>query len=235
MLALVVDTCGVEVQPVLVNISKCGDERVRLSCVALDMMVGTENPDLQLMQQAGDLVQRAHSEMNPLRRTGAALKGALKTLREYGARYRRPKDVSDAISAIEKLIGKDGLDEENNIFLEMLGLPLRPRPAPSRRKHRKKKDDFPRFSADHIFPGGLIAPSSHAYAVPNDGTTFSAVLSSPSEDSDSNASTPVIGPAAADAILLLNLATLTTQVAVVQAAAGEIPDDLLDSFLAELI
>ena len=229
MLALVLDTSGVEVQPLVVNVFRCADERLRLATIPLEMTIGSENANLILLQESAELMQHAHQKLNPLRRTGAALKGALKNLREFGARYRRPKDVSNAILAIEKLIGKDDLNEDHNIFLEMLGLPLTPRATPLHRRHRKKNIDFfPRFSADHIFPGGLMVPSSHPSAVPSDGTTFSSALSSTTEERESNCSSPDNGAAAGAE------SNATTPEVVVQTAGGEIQDDLLDSFLQEL-
>ena len=161
MLALVVDSAGLELTPLVVDITPAGDS-LRFVCA----LVENAGENIGILKEAADLLNQAHSVANPLMKTNCSLFSALKHLKEFGGRYRQPELVSRLVDSIEELVGEVGSEKDRSVFLEMLGLPSKAKTQPKRRIHRKQNKKVKPFQAAHRIDQITMLPSVHAAAIP---------------------------------------------------------------------
>ena len=163
MLALVVDSAGLELTPLMVDITEAGGDSLRFVCTHVENAGGA---NVGILKEAAALLTQAHSVANPLMKTNCSLFSALKHLKEFGGRYRKPELVSRLVDSIEELVGEVGSDKDRSVFLEMLGLPTKGNTKPTRRIHRKKNKIVKAFQAAHRIDPNTLLPSVHAAAIP---------------------------------------------------------------------
>jgi hypothetical protein len=161
MLALVVDSAGLELTPLVVDMTAAGDS-IRFVCSRVEEVGG----DIGILKEAANLLLQAHSVANPLMKTNCSLFSALKHLKEFGGRYRKPELVSRLVNTIEELVGPVGSERDRSVFLEMLGLPTKAKTQPYRRLHRKQNKKVKAFQAAHRIDQNTLLPSVHTAAIP---------------------------------------------------------------------
>ena len=161
MLALVLDSAGLELSPLVVDITTAGDA-LRFVCTRVEKA----GEDIGILKEAADLLIQAHNIANPLMKTNCSLFSALKHLKEFGGRYRKPELVSRLVNTIEELVGSAGSDRDRSVFLEMLGLPTKAKTQPKKRSHRKKNKKLKAFQAAHRIDQNTLLPSVHQAAIP---------------------------------------------------------------------
>lgn len=156
MLVLTMDCHGERLEPMLVKVTEQNGV-TQFECSNADM---DEN-----MKQTVQKLKQLHTEANPMMKTNSTLFAALRNLQQFGARYRKHKEVAQAVEAIEALLQSQKDEDKRSVFCEMLGLPSYPFSRLFRRVHRKKTKETPlRFAATNLAQG-VTMQSQHPAAV----------------------------------------------------------------------
>jgi len=164
MLALSMDCNGERLEPILMEITEV-EGGVLFECTTVDGRTDIWRREKESIEKAVEALELLHYGANPLMKTNAGLFSALKNLKTFGARYRRPKEVEKVVEAIETFLQTQQDDAHRSVFLEMLGLPSRTDSRPFRRTHKRKRQAPPKFSATHRI-GDKTLDSFHDAAIP---------------------------------------------------------------------
>ena len=165
MLALSMDCNGERLEPILMEFVEV-DGGILFECTKMDGKTDiTWQRERACVEKAVEALELLHYGANPLMKTNAGLFSALRNLKTFGARYRRPKEVEKVVEAIETFLQTQQDDAHRSVFFEMLGLPSRTDSRPFRRTHKRKRQAPPKFSATHRI-GDKTLDSFHDAAIP---------------------------------------------------------------------